>query len=431
MRNSIIRNMLNDQFTIVVKTFQGLEEVLAGEIKSLQVKDIQILTRAVSFTGDLISLYKANYHLRTALKVLAEVETFQAKNDVELYQKIQGVDWQRYLDPSQSMAVECVTNSDLFTHSQFIAQRVKDAVVDQLRDRTGKRPRVDREKPDLRISIHIADQRVGVLLDSSGSPLYKRGYRSEQHQAPINEVLAAGLLMLAGYDGTGHLVDPMCGSGTFLIEGAMIAYRLPPGMYRKSFGFENWKNFSQELFDEVIDSVEEQPERKIVITGGDISTESLMLARQSIHKAILDKMVTVSKTAVQDFVPPIGTGWMVTNPPYGERIRLRDIDGFYKMLGDRLKNHYRGYQAWICSGNLDAMKSIGLHPSKRFSLLNGSIPVTFRKFDLYEGSRRARYAGNQSQPNKVLRSGPSRRTDKPAPVTRRSGQVSLKKKGSA
>jgi len=407
--------MLDKKFPIVVKTFQGLEAVLARELSDLHAEDIRVLTRAVMFTGDLRALYQANYQLRTALKVLAQIESFEARHDVELYQKIQNIDWVRYLDPAQSMAVECVAHSDVFTHSQFIAQRVKDAVVDQLRERSGKRPRVDREHPDLKISIHITENKVDVLLDSSGMPLYKRGYRADQHEAPINEVLAAGLLLLAGYDGSGHLVDPMCGSGTFLIEGAMIAYNLAPGMYRKSFAFEKWKNFDQALFDEVSEGVDEKTDVNVSIYGGDQSAKALLIARQSLHKAFLDKKVKVEHVPVQEFVPPQGKGWMVTNPPYGERIKIRDIDGFYKMLGDRLKNHYKGYQAWICSGNMDALKSIGLHPSKRFSLLNGSIPVSFRKFDIYEGSRKTKYQ-QPSQPQARLRKPVVKTGQKPAVI---------------
>lgn len=409
--------MLPERFDVIVKTFQGLEEVLASEIRQLDVQDIQILNRAVRFNGDMKSLYQANYLLRSALKVLVEIDSFEAQNEVELYQQLQQIDWLKYLDPSNSIAVECVLNSDNFTHSQFIALRTKDAIVDQSKAKTGKRPKVDREKPDLKISLHIVETRVGVLIDSSGDPLYKRGYRFEQYQAPVNEVLAAGMLLLSGYNGNGHLVDPMCGSGTFIIEAAMIAYNLPPGMYRKSFGFEKWKNFDEDLFETIMDEVEEKNESKFRIIGSDTSSKALLLARQSLKAAFLDKKVELQQVPVQEFVPPKGGGYMITNPPYGERIKIRDIQGFYKMLGDRLKNNYLGYQAWVFSGNLEAMKSLGLHPTRKISLLNGSIPCTFRRFEIYEGSKKAKYQ-NRRPPRKGPPQGRDSRPRKGPPRNR-------------
>jgi len=388
--------MLPAKFPIVVKTFQGLEKILADEVSALNINDVEILNRAVRFKGDMITLYRANYHLRTALKVLVEIESFTARNEMELYQHLQHVDWMKYIDPSNSIAVECVLNSDVFTHSQFIALRTKDAVVDQLRGKTGKRPRVDREHPDLKISLHINDMHVDVLIDSSGKPLYKRGYRLDQFKAPVNEVMAAGMLLLAGYDGSGHLIDPMCGSGTFLIEGAMIAYHLPPGLYRKSFGFERWKNFDSGLFETVQDEVDEIHKIPFKIIGSDRSAKALQLARQSLKHTFLDKKVEIVHKPFEEFLPPEGKGWMITNPPYGERIKIHDIEGFYRIFGDRLKQHYQGYQAWVFSGNLNAMKSIGLRPTKKINLLNGSIPCTFRRFEIYSGSRKSKY---QNRPN--------------------------------
>jgi putative N6-adenine-specific DNA methylase len=383
--------MLDEHFYMVAKTFQGLEEVLAQEIRGLGVQDIEILNRAVRFKGDLKSLYAANYKLRTALKVLVEVETFPAKNDIELYQGIQKIDWVRFLEPSMSLAVECVLFSDYFSHSQFIAQRTKDAVVDQFRDRTGKRPSVDRENPDLLISIHIQDAKVNVLLDSSGASLHRRGYRSQLHQAPVNEVLAAGLLLLAGWNGKGNLFDPMCGSGTFLIEGAMIAMNIAPGTFRPNFGFEKWKNFNPELFTEVADQVEQNVNFKYKIVGSDKSAKSLLLARESIHRTFLDKKIELEHESIEDFIPPAGGGIMITNPPYDERIKVENILGLYRLIGDRMKHFYKGYQAWIFSGNPEAMKSVGLHPAKKIPMLNGSIECTFRRYDIYEGSIKAKY----------------------------------------
>jgi len=383
--------MLDEQFYMVAKTFQGLEEVLAQEIRGLGVQDIEILNRAVRFKGDLKTLYAANYRLRTALKVLVEVDTFPATNDFELYQGIQKIDWVRFLEPSMSMAVECVLFSDHFSHSQFIAQRTKDAVVDQFRERTRKRPSVDRDNPDLRISIHIQDTKVNVLLDSSGSSLHRRGYRSQLHQAPVNEVLAAGLLLLAGWNGKGNLIDPMCGSRTFLIEGAMIAMNIPPGTFRPDFGFEKWKNFDSELFTEIADQIDQNVHFKHRIVGSDKSVTSLQLAREGVHRSFLDKKIELVHESLENYIPPTGGGWLITNPPYDERLKIENIMGLYQLIGDRMKQHYKGYQVWIFSGNPDAMKSIGLHPSKKIPMLNGSIECSFRRYDIYEGSKKAKY----------------------------------------
>lgn len=392
--------MLNQEFYMVAKTFQGLEEVLAREVRGLGVQDIEILNRAVRFSGDLKILYAANYRLRTALKVLVEMESFTARNDFELYNSLQKIDWSSILDPSMSLAVECVLNSDYFSHSQFIAQRTKDAVVDQFRDRFRKRPSVDRENPDIRISLHIQESRVNVLLDSSGQSLHKRGYRAQLHQAPVNEVLAAGLLLLAGWNGSGNLVDPMCGSGTFLIEGALIAYNIPPGTFRNSFGFEKWKNYDQDLFTEVADSIDENPGFKFRIVGSDISAKSLLLARDGLHRAFLDKKVELVHESLETFSPPQGGGWAMFNPPYDERLKVEDITGLYRLIGDRLKQQFQGYQAWVFSGNPDAMKVIGLHPARKINLLNGPIECSFRKYDVYAGSIKAKYQ-NPAKPKSV------------------------------
>jgi len=383
--------MFEEQFYMVAKTFQGLEDVLAGEVRALEAQDIEILNRAVRFKGDLRVLYAANYRLRTALKVLVEIDSFNAKNDFDLYQGIQKIDWLRYMDASMSMSVECVLFSDFFSHSQFIAQRTKDAVVDQFREKTRKRPSVDRDNPDIRISVHIQDTKVTVLLDSSGQSLHKRGYRPQLHQAPVNEVLAAGLLMIAGWNGKSNLVDPMCGSGTFLIEGAMIAYNIQPGIFRTSFGFEKWKNFDPDLLSDVADQIDERTDFKFRIIGSDKSAKSLLLAREGLRKSFLDKRVELVHEPLETFVPPAGGGMAIMNPPYDERLKVENISGLYRMIGDRLKKDYQGYQSWIFSGNPDAMKAVGLHPAKKIPMLNGSIECSFRRYDMYSGSMKAKY----------------------------------------
>ncbi|MEA1876140.1 MAG: class I SAM-dependent RNA methyltransferase [Bacteroidota bacterium] len=381
--------MILNMTPLIIKTFQGLEDVLAQECRQLGFKDIEILNRAVRIKADQRDLYRANYFLRTAIKVLFPVFDFKARNDDELYAGIKGYDWTEILDSSMTLAIEVVLHSQYFTHSKFIAQRTKDAIVDLIRDKTNRRPRVDLENPDVRVSLHITEDAIQVFLDSSGDPLFKRGYRIGLHQAPLNEVLAAGLLLIAGWNGTGNLVDPMCGSGTFLIEGALIAHGLPPGMYRESFGFEKWKDFNADLFDEITDDDYGVPKFKHKIIGGDISAQNIRISRENLHRSSLYKKIELVNEPMEKFVPPEGGGWVITNPPYGDRLKAPMISQLYSDLGSRFKHFYPNYQAWVFSGNPLAMKSVGLRPSFRKNLLNGSIPCTFNKYALYDGSKKA------------------------------------------
>jgi len=381
--------MKQDKSPVIIKTFQGLEDVLAQECRQLGFKDIEILNRAVKINADQRDLYRANYFLRTAIKVLFPVFNFKAKNDDELYSGIKSFDWTEIIDSSMTLAIEVVLHSQYFTHSKFIAQRTKDAIVDLIRDKTNRRPRVDLEDPDIRISLHITEDAIQVFLDSSGDPLFKRGYRIGLHQAPLNEVLAAGLLLIAGWNGSGNLVDPMCGSGTFLIEGAMIAYGLPPGMYRESFGFEHWKDFDADLFDDITDGDYGVPEFKHRIIGGELLSKNIRISRENLHRSSLYKKIELVNEPMEKFVPPEGGGWVVTNPPYGDRLKAPMLTQLYADLGSRFKHFYPNYQAWIFSGNEIAMKSVGLRPSFRKKLLNGSIPCTFNKYALYDGSKKA------------------------------------------
>lgn len=381
--------MKEDRNPVIIKTFQGLEDVLAQECRKLNFKDIEILNRAVKINADKRDLYRANYFLRTAIKVLFPVFSFKAKTDEQLYAGIKSFDWIEILDSSMTLAIEVVLHSQYFTHSKFIAQRTKDAIVDLIREKTNRRPRVDLENPDIKISLHITEDAIQVFLDSSGDPLFKRGYRIGLHQAPLNEVLAAGLLLIAGWDGSGNLVDPMCGSGTILIEGAMIAHGLPPGMYRESFGFEKWRDFDGDVFNDITDEGYDVPPFKHKIVGGEILAKNVRISRENLHRSSLYKKVELVNEPMEQFVPPEGGGWVVTNPPYGERLTSPMLSKLYGDLGTRFKHHYPNYQAWVLSGNPMAMKSIGLRPGYRKNLVNGSIPCTFNKYDLYEGSLKA------------------------------------------
>ena len=385
--NNTLKNSC-ETFNMVAKTFAGLEEVLAKELNSLGAKNVKILNRAVSFAGDKAMMYRANYRLRTALCILKPIAEFDAANEDTFYKEIGRIDWNNYLSLDQTFAIAATTHSTIFTHSQYASLKAKDAIADQFRRRTGKRPNVDTVNPDLRIEIHIAQKHVTVLLNSSGEPLFKRGYRQASVKAPINEVLAAGMIMLSGWNCQSDFIDPMCGSGTLLIEAAMMAYGIAPGTYRSEFAFEKWADFDADLFTDITDETIETPEFEYTITGSDILPGAVHAAEINIKAAFLSKKVSVSLHNFFDLRPRTNTGTIVTNPPYGERLQPNDLSIFYQKIGDKLKLDFRGYVAWIIGSNPECMKFIGLHPEQKIKLYNGQLECSFRKYSLYDGSKK-------------------------------------------
>jgi putative N6-adenine-specific DNA methylase len=295
-----------------------------------------------------------------------------------------------------TLAIDCALNSDFFTHSQFMAQKAKDAVVDQFRAKHGKRPSVDLEHPTLRINLHIFKNACTVSLDSSGESLHKRGYRLQTNMAPINEVLAAGMILLSGWDKRTPLIDPMCGSGTLLIEAAMIANNIPAGYFRKGFGFEKWKDFEPELWDTIFNaSIDKISEESLQITGVELEPEVAEMAKANVLHAKVEDTVKVFQAAFQDFEPwehvnktAVGRPIIIMNPPYGERLDDGDILGLYKSIGDTLKKKYSGCDAWIITSNPDAMKKIGLHSTRKITLYNGPLECKFLKFSMYDGTKK-------------------------------------------
>ncbi len=383
MENSDIK------FKMVVKTFRGLEDVLFNELKNLGAINLIKGNRMVEFVGNQEMLYKANFHLRTALKILKPIFEFKVKNEDQLYKSIQTIDWSTYFDLEGTFAVDSVVFSNYFTHTKYVALKVKDAIVDQFRDKYGKRPDVDVDDPDLRINIHISNETCTVSLDSSGDSLHKRGYRIKANKAPLNEVLAAGMILLSGWDKKSLFIDPMCGSGTLVIEAAMMAHNIPPGLYRKKFGFESWKDFNSELLEDIYE--EESPENKIDINiiGADISEIATRITSENIDNAALKKKIEVITKPINDFIPPKDEcGTIITNPPYGERLKKDEINSFYKELGDKFKNSFKGYNIWLISSNFGAIKNIGLHPSKKMTLYNGALECKFLNYEIYEGSKK-------------------------------------------
>ncbi len=376
-----------EKFKIVAKTFAGLESVLASEIRALGAESVSVDRRAVSFSGDQELLYKANFHLRTALKILKPIAEFNVANRDELYGCARKVLWSKYLAVGKTFAIDSTVQSEMFVNSMYVSLKVKDAIVDQFREVTGKRPSVNSENPDVRINVYLMGNHCILSLDSSGESLHKRGYRVSQGDAPINEVLAAGMILLTGWHGEKDFIDPMCGSGTLLIEAALIAKGIPPGMYRKSFGFEQWPDFNEPLFRQICNGDYEK-EISCKIIGSDISVKDIAIAKANIASASLTKVISIHVEDIVNLNPLSAKGIIITNPPYGERIKPQSITELYAAIGNTLKNRFAGFDAWIISGSPDGMKSIGLKPAQKIELYNGALPCSYRHYELFQGTHK-------------------------------------------
>ncbi|MFC2118294.1 class I SAM-dependent RNA methyltransferase [Bacteroidota bacterium] len=377
-------------FEILAKTFHGLEEVLAKELEELGASDISLRKRAVAFSGDKEMLYKANYHLRTALRILMPIHNFQADNEEGLYKGVKSFDWNKYIDEKKSIAIDSVVSSEYFRHSKYVALKTKDAIVDLIREKRGLRPTIDVKDPDVRINVHIYNDKITISLDSSGDPLFKRGYRASGGEAPLNEVLAAGIVLLSGWNKKSVFIDPMCGSGTLLAEAGMYAMGIAPGSIRRGFGFEKWKDFDEQLFENIRREALGDGTDNIEIIGSDISRESIRMATYNIRKAGLGKTVKLKARSFEDFYPPedAGGGVVIMNPPYGERLNTDDLIELYSRIGDNLKEKFSGYDVWILSSNVDAIKNIGLHASKKITLYNGALECKLLRYNMYTGSKK-------------------------------------------
>lgn len=377
-------------FEMKVTTFFGLEEILAKELMQLGGKDITVFKRGVSVVGDLGFLYKANLCLHTALKVIIPITKFTANNEHELYDTIKLIDWERFISNTDSIMIESVLNSEIFTHSQFVSQKIKDGIVDRFREKTGKRPDVDLLHPAFKLYVHIYKNEVSLNIDSSGDPLYKRGYRSDINEAPMKEVLAAGLVKLSGWEKHLLLVDGMCGAGTIAIEAALWANNIPPGYYRNEFGFMRWRNFDESTYDTIFESsVNKIKEDKVEIIANDIDAPTIKKAKTNTKNAKVDDVVKCTNESFFDMQPTRQAGVVILNPPYGERLPVAEIEQLYKEIGNKLKKDFKGFNAWIITSNPEAIKSIGLRPSRRIQVYNGSLECRYLKFELYDGSKKA------------------------------------------
>ncbi len=375
-------------YEINIKTIQGLEEILAQEVKNIGGINIKIGNRVVSFQGTDEHLYSANMFLRTALRVYKPIKVFKATSEDELYRKVKQFDWSSIFDVTDTFAVDSIVGSDYFNHSHYAALKVKDAIVDQFRDKFGERPSIDIESPTIGIHILIKGDICTLSLDSSGESLHKRGYRKDTVEAPINEVLAAGMLLLAGWDGSTNLVDPMCGSATIPIEAALIAKNIAPGTLKGSFAFQNWKDYKPQIWEKIVAKAKNQTKPfHYKIYASDISEDAIECAKVNAIIADTTDAIEFKVCEFTDFDPP-KSGMMVMNPPYDERLKIESISELYKSIGDTLKQKYNNYMAYMITSNTEAVKSIGLRTSKRHIIYNGQLECRLLKYELYSGSRK-------------------------------------------
>lgn len=374
-----------EEFELIAKTFMGLEQVLAQELTQLGANNVQIGRRMVSFTGNKEMMYRANFQLHTAIRVLKPIAHFKAKSAEDMYEEVKKLDWSKYIQKGKTFSVDSVVYSEEFTNSRFVTYKVKDAIVDQFREKTGDRPNISVSNPDIRLNIHIAEDDATLSLDSSGESLHRRGYRQESVEAPLNEVLAAGMILMTGWRGETDFIDPMCGSGTLPIEAALIARNISPGVFRKEFAFEKWPDFDQELFDSIYNDDSAEREFTHHIYGYDIEMKSVNTARRNVAAAGFSRIITIENKDFKDFTQPEEKSIIVMNPPYGERISTPNLLGTYKMIGERLKHQFKGNEAWVLSYREECFREIGLKPSIKIPVYNGSLECEFRRYQMFDG----------------------------------------------
>ncbi|MDG5800921.1 THUMP domain-containing protein [Marinilabiliaceae bacterium ANBcel2] len=373
----------------VAKTFHGLEDVLAQELKDLGADNVEPVNRAVTFTGDKELLYRVNLWSRTALRVLKPEIKFKACNEDQLYNKVKEIDWSHLMSNEDTLAIDPVVFSKYFTHSKYVAYKFKDAICDRFRETTGKRPSVDLKRPNTIFNVHVVEDQFTVSIDSSGESLNRRGYRTKEHPAPINEVLAAGMILISDWDKKMTFFDPMCGSGTIVMEAAMIAANIAPNFKRKEFAFQRWKDYEPELWEKIYNDAKRKistPEARI--NGSDISVKSIDISRQSALDFGIKQYINFNVNSFSDAVRTGREGMIIMNPPYDERLRSADVVKLYSGIGERLKSKFSGWEAWIISSNRDALDSVGLKPDKKVTLFNGALECSFQKFSLYRGTKR-------------------------------------------
>lgn len=380
---------MEKEFELIAKTFMGLEQVLAQELTQLGANNVQIGRRVVTFTGNKEIMYRANFQLHTAIRILKPIAHFKAKSADDMYNEVSKIDWSLYIEKGKTFSVDSVVYSDEFTNSRFVTYKVKDAIVDQFRERTGTRPNISVTNPDIRLNIHVAEFDATLSLDSSGESLHRRGYRQESVEAPLNEVLAAGMILMTGWKGETDFIDPMCGSGTLPIEAALIARNISPGVFRKEFAFEKWPDFDKDLFDEIYNDESQEREFEHHIYGYDVDMKCVNTAKLNVTAAGLSKDITIAYQDFKDFKQPEEKSIIIMNPPYGERISTPNLLGTYKMIGERLKHNFMDNEAWILSYREECFRQIGLKPSIKIPLYNGSLECEYRRYQMFDGKMKS------------------------------------------
>ncbi len=383
---------MDGNFKMVAKTLFGFEDILARELMQLGAMNVEKGVRVVTFEGDKGFMYKVNLGIRTAIKILKPIKSFRVSREQDLYNGVKSIAWEKYLKEDGSLAVDATVHHSIFTHSQYTALKAKDAIVDRFREQSGTRPNVDLRFPDLKINVHIDRQRCTISLDTSGESLHRRGYKTATNIAPINEVLAAGLILMSGWDGQSDFMDPMCGSGTILAEAAMIACNIPPNLMRKEFAFERWQDWDVDLFEKIEESLlKKTRDFHHKIYGFDKSPSAVRKAKENIKNAHLDEFISIKH---EDFFKTQKGGdnkmHMVFNPPYGERLENLNVEEFYGNIGTTLKHGYPNTDVWLITSNLEALKFLGLRPSRKIKVFNAKLESRFVKYEMYEGSRKAK-----------------------------------------
>lgn len=393
-----MKNILSEQLELVVSCHYGFEELLADELSALGLQNIALHNRAVTCNGTLAQVYSANYNCRLALRVLIKIATFEVPDGNTLYEEVYDLPWEQLIQPNSTIAINSICNQSAFDNTMFVSMRTKDAIADFFRHRTGIRPSVDNDHPDLRIQVHIFKEQATVLLDSSGNSLHMRGYRIGVNKAPISEVLAAGLIIKSGWTPEMPFYDPMCGSGTFLIEAAMMSTNTPAGFYRKEFGFERWKIYDKQAFEQIVSESNAKRKLKTIapIEGSDSARKSLTIARDNIKHTDFSGIIKTSLADFETAPAPELPGTIIINPPYGGRLDKDNIEVLYKRIGDTLKKNYGGHCAWIITANREAVKHIGLHATKKYVVFNGQLECRFLKYDIYAGSKKAKHQVTES-----------------------------------
>ena len=378
-------NMMTDKFDMVAKTFLGLEGVLADELRALGAEDVVEGNRVVAFKGDKEMLYRANFACRTAVRVLKPFLKLHSSSADDLYEQLKDFDWEQLMTVKTTFAIDATVYSEDFNNSRFVTYRVKDAIADYFNDKYGKRPSIRLTNPDIRLDVHIAGREVTLSLDSSGDPLFKRGWRVAQTDAPINEVLAAGIILLSGWDGKTDLIDPMCGSGTFLIEAALIGANIAPGVYRDHYAFQQWPDYDADLFEKVYNDDSAEREFTHKIYGSDIEGKAIAIARANVKNAGLNKYIELERRDFNDIelVPEGGT--LISNPPYGERLNVDDIEELYREMGFKFKHTFKGYNIWLICNNEELHHKVGLKPSVRYKLNNGGLDCELLQYVIFDG----------------------------------------------